>query len=644
MEMWVFGAAAAAAGCIANKWKPNSKPGSDSSTVGSNHEKSEIPSCRIRRLICRKKDSAASERTGLEDNRSDVYSVDGHSETDAPSENLGDNLDQNARFGSPFEQVFSTVDNRKGTAGVSDSSADMTDYTVKHCSGGMDFSNGARGNRSSLRRRYPRSHVIRPINSLESCLMAQLWNERTEMEEFVLRAVPSPSTAMRPLIVTNGSQVISRSSLDFASNRRGVNKEEIVHGVPPLPKGKSRRRKEYSQKLISLDKRSSSKGHPRLVLSSGSTDDKVLFFLGISLGVMSSLVANKRDIDKLKESLKQTKNLVQDLQEELEMKDALTVKELAAEKYESQVTSDNSPDQLASNLLRPAEDAYKSIENESKESNIDKAKSPEYMSNIEAELEAELERLGLSISASSLERRLSDLVELDPDFVADFAQGELKIDKVREGSALSGPDREASGTSTAHSGNTAVSPRELTLRLHEVIQSRLESRIRELEAALESSQRKVLLMESGHTAARRLSSRELRYSSGDESPVSQGDFNSVAQPVVMNLSGEALDAYNEAYEELSKTNESGEEDYSPTAFYEKMPGQNDVRDGYTQYKENSGAEAPLTLQYSDVGSEEGDSDSNEEMEELIKQILERTKKGSPAVINAQRMLCSMDDI
>ncbi|CAN1795912.1 hypothetical protein LINPERHAP1_LOCUS20757 [Linum perenne] len=339
---------------------------------------------------------------------------------------------------------------------------------------------------------------------------------------------------------------------------------------------------------------------------------------------MSSLVANKRDIDKLKESLKQTKNLVQDLQEELEMKDALTVKELAAEKYESQVTSDNSPDQLASNLLRP-------VENESKESNIDKAKSPEYMSNIEAELEAELERLGLSISASNLERRLSDLVELDPDFVADFAQGELKIDKVREGSALSGPDREASGTSTAHSGNTAVSPRELTLRLHEVIQSRLESRIRELEAALESSQRKMLLMESGHTAARRLSSRELRYSSGDESPVSQGDFNSVAQPVVMNLSGEALDAYNEAYEELSKTNESGEEDYSPTAFYEK-------------HKENSGAEAPLTLQYSDVGSEEGDSDSNEEMEELIKQILERTKKGSPAVINAQRMLCSMDDI
>ncbi|CAN0876931.1 hypothetical protein LINGRAHAP2_LOCUS11574 [Linum grandiflorum] len=641
MDIWVFGAAAAAAArCIANQWKPNSKSGTDFSTEVSSCEKSEIPSCRISRLLCRSKlpkDSVASQSVGLDD-RSDAYSIDGYSETGAASASgYVENQDQNAPL-----------------AGASDLTADMINYTVKQCSGGMDFNNGARGNKSSMRTRYPRSRLIRPINSLESCLIAQLWNEHTEMEEYVFRALPSPSTAVRPLVVTNGSQVISRSSLDYASNRSGVNREETVYGVPPLPKfgcsnlakdGKSRRRKEYRQKLIRSDKKSSSKSHPQL----GSIDEKVLFFLGISLGVMSSFVTNKRDVDKLKESLKQTKSLVQDLQDELEMKEALTVKELANENYESLVTNDNPSDRFASNT----EDAHKSLENESQESNMEKAKSPEYMSNIEAELEAELERLGLNVSASSLERRLSDLVEtltlaktyaqLDPDFVADFAQGELQVDKVREDGSVSGPDRDASGTSTAHSGNTAVSARELSVRLHEVIQSRLEARIRELETALESSQRKVLLMESGHGVVRRLSSRELRYSSGEQSPVSQCDFSSAAQPVVMNLSGDALDAYNEAYEELSKANESGEDD-SPTAFYEKMCEQN---------KEESRTEARPTselidlerfqeLQYSDVGSEE-DSDSNEEMEELIKRILERTKKGSPAVINAQRMLCSIDD-
>jgi predicted DNA-binding transcriptional regulator len=38
--------------------------------------------------------------------------------------------------------------------------------------------------------------------------------------------------------------------------------------------------------------------------------------------------------------------------------------------------------------------------------------SPEPMSKIEAELEAELERLELNINASSLDRRLSGLVEV----------------------------------------------------------------------------------------------------------------------------------------------------------------------------------------------------------------------------------------
>jgi hypothetical protein len=45
----------------------------------------------------------------------------------------------------------------------------------------------------------------------------------------------------------------------------------------------------------------------------------------VSIGILLSSLSNKKEFDSLKGTLKQMENLVQDLQDELEMKEGLTV-------------------------------------------------------------------------------------------------------------------------------------------------------------------------------------------------------------------------------------------------------------------------------------------------------------------------------
>lgn len=110
--------------------------------------------------------------------------------------------------------------------------------------------------------------------------------------------------------------------------------------------------------------------------------------------------------------LEQAENLVQDLQDELEMKDALTVKELPIEDYESQDTCYRS-DKSASNSFCSQQNWDGSRKYCGKELLDQKAEEDtESVSKIEAELQAELERLELNMNSLSLERRLSSLVEV----------------------------------------------------------------------------------------------------------------------------------------------------------------------------------------------------------------------------------------
>lgn len=127
-----------------------------------------------------------------------------------------------------------------------------------------------------------------------------------------------------------------------------------------------------------------------LILSGSSNGE--LFFLGLTTGMMSSIVASRRQVDRLSEKLKQAKNLVKDLQEEVEMKDQLTIQEIdwKASSSESSGTTNETPKGRSSSRC------------DQHETKPDMEKS-EAMSKIEAELEAELERLELNMRTTSLD-------------------------------------------------------------------------------------------------------------------------------------------------------------------------------------------------------------------------------------------------
>ncbi|KAJ4867509.1 Uncharacterized protein Rs2_50951 [Raphanus sativus] len=306
---------------------------------------------------------------------------------------------------------------------------------------------------------------------------------------------------------------------------------------------------------------------------------------------MASFMARQAEVSKVRHGL----------EDELEMKDSLIVKERAAENSES-------------------------------------------ISNIEAELEAELERLEINMNISN--------IEMEPDLEVEFAQGELIADRVR-GKRESNQD--PSGNSTPESGNYAVSPRELSLRLHKVINSRLEKRITELETALQESQRKVdqLVMESESKKSswsRVWEAREVMTYKSDSIGIEQTKTNLTGmQPLVMNLTGEALDAFNESYDELMNINDDSEEDESPLEEMQESE----------LHHEDLSSTSPWSHHHQDdykvqeqelldfIGLEEQDEESSDfesEMEkQLIKQIVEKTKQGSPVVLNAQKMLFLMEE-
>ncbi|WCJ35843.1 hypothetical protein M5689_017072 [Euphorbia peplus] len=622
MDIWVVGAAAAA-GYIAKHWQ-NVQRDRDTDSLSesgtSNHKQHQVSSCPIRRRFGGKNKKLIEDTNPSMVEKLTEVSTSGYVENPGTSGNCN------------HSDLPSDVFSMNGILGENEDEIGLAskvgDDSAWICSGKVEFFQDSAKKRRSLRTKY--GHCIKPLSSLESCLMAQLYEEHSKMEDYMLSAFPSPSTTARTLLVTDGNQIISRGNRDsFSIQINGDDRllmEGNVRGILPLPKLstlnalnkiKVKMRKGHNERFKSSSKAG---GGKRFVSKHGSPDQSFLLCLGISVGIIASLLSSGREVDKLKDMLKQTENLVQDLQEELEMKESLTVKELAGE-------------------LQDTSEKKNTITNsDGKESQGKRAEETSGdISKIEAELEAELERLGLSINASEQEGRLSDLVELDPDFVVDFAQGELRADMVNDVAiAQAESDRDASCTLTTPTGNYSVSPRELSLRLHEVIESRLEEHVKRLEQALQNSERKVQLMESQHKSVERkeLSGSKLKYSSGEESPISEEDFDPMGQPLVMNLSGKALDAYNEACEELMKTNDSEEDDSSP-GVHRETP----VTELYGNQALIDNGPGVEELVY-DSSSEDG----NDEMEkQLIKQIVEQTRKGSPVVLNAQRMLFYLDE-
>ncbi|KAF8089565.1 hypothetical protein N665_0502s0030 [Sinapis alba] len=427
--------------------------------------------------------------------------------------------------------------------------------------------------------RYRR--LTKPLSSMESCLMTRFHGEQMTMEDYLTSPFPSPRASVsRPLLVTDGARVISKSPADSL----WLSQQQIA---PSEDKAAQRNDKSKSRKH-------------------GLSDATVLLQIGISIGIMASFMARQAEGSKVKQELK-PENVVHDLEGEL-----------------------------------------KDLDNEKA------AENTESISNIEAELEAELERLEINMNTSNM-------VEMEPDFEVEFAQGELIVDRVR-GKRVEETEsnQDPSGNSTPESVNYAVSPRELSLRLHKVINSRLEKRITELETALQESQRKVeqLVTESEskkNSWSRVWEAREVMMTyKSDSIAIEQTKTNlTEMQPLVMNLTGEALDAFNDSYDELMNINEDDSED-------DGEPPQEMMQESSEIHHEDFSSTSPWSHHQEDdfkveeqellldfIGLEEEDeenSDFESEMEkQLIKQIVEKTKQGSPVVLNAQKMLFLMEE-
>nr|GLL35494.1 uncharacterized protein LOC109162806 isoform X1 [Ipomoea trifida] len=598
MNVWIV-AAAAGAGYVAQRWK--------SRNVLQARGK-DCKGCPSRGMIPRKivdEDGYRIREQAGEDTMVDVASISGLSGNLGMLDMCGScNIRSTLNYttGSPNDKYLH-VDRGEDQVGGEINVAE-DDFSLQPYITDVRFSYSLTRNRSSLRSKGTIEHLIKPLCSLDSLSSTQMF---------------------RPFVVTDGGRIISRESGDFFSTPTGAGSKELqkdvllqengaVFGVPRLPnidsprKAKANRENGHSGSF-------SRKMDVKNCHSQGSSHGAFLVCLGISAGIFSSFLAHKKEVDKLNGLLKQTENLVQDLEEELEMRDSLTVEELATGDYESQDTHNSSYNNELLRVFSPQKKLNNSSKHRAEEYHCRHSEG-ESISKIEAELEAELERLEFNINSFKLEDEYSDVAELDPEFIPDLAKGELRADVFNwRTDQQPYADQDGSGNSTPHSANYAVSPKELSLRLHQVIKSQLEERVRELEMALEQSQRKVRYMEVQHSYHRRVFSNSEAESSTQGSPVAKD------RPVVINLAGEALNSYNEVFEEFSTANES--EDGVIASGIGKINHQDNM-DQHVDWIESSML-----------------SDDNDEMDRmLIKRIVEKARKGSPAVLNAQKALFS----
>ncbi|KAG1368646.1 hypothetical protein COCNU_14G011140 [Cocos nucifera] len=560
------------------------------------------------------------------------------------------------------------------------SNASLVDVSPINVSLGYGHGKGRR----TLRSRRSRRYSVKPLTSIEICLVPQLYEENFEIEEYVFSSLSPPSgQAAKPFVITDGNRVISKSSHEHLGNNclhkdvavsSGV--KETVVGVSPLPDLKRLKRKsremQHGRLVSSNSQRSCKFSH-----SQESLDGMLVFCLGVSIGVISAIMSNRKEVEKLSDQLKRTENLVQDLQEELEMKESLTVEELANEacgNHGHDYSKAKTEDSIESFKEKVPMSYFP--EKETAEYNKLQLSNVESMSKIEAELEAELERLELNMNANSLDGRISAFDEFDEDLIANVVHGELQEDMLERGAHNRKDDNDTdskrTSTTETHNANYAVSPRELSLRLHEVIQLRLEGQIKELERALEQSQKQLQLMEVDRVLSQKaFSSSDVGSCSTQESLTRMRTDNSPSQAFCLNLSGDALNAYDEAYEEFSHMTNTEKEnvqlttnmndknfciaglyaDWSPiwgieggsadklpkcARFFEREP----THDQFKQSKESNDAHESNE----DNEDESDDDDDYDDIDdELIQQIVERTRQGSPGGLHAQRILFSLDE-
>ncbi|XP_057844878.2 uncharacterized protein LOC131054387 isoform X2 [Cryptomeria japonica] len=216
-----------------------------------------------------------------------------------------------------------------------------------------------------------------------------------------------------------------------------------------------------------------------------------LVCFGVGIGIMSTIMSSRREMERLTCLLRQKEELIDDLEEELEMRGSWTVKDVTDEARNCLETWQHplgkKQEQGASSFNALSNEVCEVDERTSGKNSV---KIKKNMTGVEAELEAELEKLEFNLHFSNHQRNFLGINEIDPNCIADVVSGELKEDGL-SCNAKSEEDNSSSIHEEFNTENFAVSPRDLERRLHEVIISRLQDRIRELETELEGSQTKL---------------------------------------------------------------------------------------------------------------------------------------------------------
>ncbi|KAH7574055.1 hypothetical protein ACOSP7_008042 [Xanthoceras sorbifolium] len=212
------------------------------------------------------------------------------------------------------------------------------------------------------------------------------------------------------------------------------------------------------------------------------------FNLGIGCYLLHLIASSKKELDKMTELRSQMETLLRNVKEELQMKDALVnpcdtndiyaystsdvIEELESNDHSSSLnrtTSHVSPRSLTIKVCDQSLMCDRPI--------------PEGMDRLEAELEAELERLQLHLDREKLLQHIEQ--EREEETVEDTASASQSLSSGEVIDPVIDPQE------ACHEVDCGVPPYELERRLHEVQEARQQEQIRELEAALECARYKL---------------------------------------------------------------------------------------------------------------------------------------------------------
>ncbi|XP_073316167.1 uncharacterized protein [Primulina huaijiensis] len=529
-----------------------------------------------------------------------------------------------------------------------------------------------RSRRSSL-------NIPRPLISVENDLDYELSKDGEGFEQNVFGIFPSAST-LRPLLVTDGTGLTSRSNSGsslalFDGGVEEGRRENIVgskvrstmfrsHSMGHIDSAVLPRKAKRSSGLARMN--CSADEVPNRLFDLSGPAGMLLFIMGLSVGILSGKTASKREVDGMKMQLMQRQNLVQDLHDELNMKEMITVKEIVNEGCYQPPQKNDTPSSVREPIASPNKEAKESIKFDSFMASDDIAEKLKLRCKIEEELQAELEMLEHNMNASALEN-ISNIVELDPDYEPDIAQGDLKamMDmEARDTASESGDESTGTTTDNSQPPNYAVSPRELSFRLHKLIESRLEARIKELEIALSNSERRVQLLGSQDiVSGTRLSLSETEYSCSPQSPINNCGHYTTDGSLVRNISSNSLDSIKEANGTLVRATankqERGEKNSASScrsdhemhsAVQKLIYGLFNEENKVSQHDSSGEKDEGQEDFFQDVGrtwdrqmsrrlmlDEDSESEDEEVADEseilLIKKIVERRRSGSAFVFN-----------